>query len=363
METRVKNLNYTIVEQIKIGLDSVSTPLNYRVQLLETDSGRVLATMGRTPFGINFYNLETKKKIHQIKLSSDGIDKIGTVNGFYFHNSDTIIITSVPAMASIFDINGKKLRDIKIEGSSQYVQSISSTNYRPLIIENQKIYGAYPFITKHWETPTKDVSRYQHLFEFDLVTSNTQWLNYSLPNGFWDRGIFSPEFSLISKGDSIVTFFSRDLSINIFSKSQNKIIKTLEFKTPGKLEFAKFKERPYGDDGVKNELEKGVIKGAVYDNYRSVYYVIVEVPVNPELYQLSLLQLYTNRPDIKVFLLDSSFEYLGEVFFKNFEVDQREVFVGKNGLYVSSNQQYNKTFDENYLVYDVIRFDVLEYSD
>ncbi|MCH7398588.1 DUF4221 domain-containing protein [Belliella sp. DSM 107340] len=362
-ETKVINLKYSIEEQIKIDLDSVSTPINYCVQLLETDSCRFVATMGRTPFGINIYNLETKKKAHQIKLSSDGIDKVGVSNGFFIQSADTVLITSVPAIVSIFDINGKKARDIKIEGSDQYVQTISSSNYRPLIIENQKIYGAYPFITKHWETSLKDVSKYQHLFEYDLVKSTIKWLNYSLPVGFWDSGIFSPEFSLISKGDSIVTVFSRDLRINVFSKSQNKIISTLDLDTPEKMEFAKYQERPYGDEGVIKGLENGVIKGMVFDKYRNVYYVIFELPTNPELYQLSLLQLYSNRPDFKVFVLDSNFEYRGEVLFKNYSADQRELFVGRKGLYVSRNNQNNIDFDENYLIYDVIRFEGLDYED
>lgn len=359
----VIDLKYTVEERIEILLDSVSSPLNYRVQLLETDSGRVLATMGRFPFGINFYNLETKSKIHQIYLSSDGIDKVGVSNGFHFHSNDSIFITSVPATISIFDINGKKSKDIKIEGTDQYVQTISSKNYRPLIMEQKSFYGAYPFITKHWETALKDVSKFKHLFEFDLVTSNTQWLNYSLPDGFWDRGIFSPEFSYVSKGDSIITFFSRDLRLNVFSKSQNKIIDTKELKTPNRIEFAKFKERPYGDEGVIKELENGVIKGALYDNFRDVYYVIYELPINPELYSLSLLQLYTNRPKFKIFLLDSNFDYKGEIEFKDFVANPNEIFFGKKGLYISSNHQYNQNFNENYLIYDIIRFEGLDYED
>lgn len=362
-EKEVEELKYTVVEQIKIDLDSVSTPTHQRIQLLETDSGRVLATMGRFPFGINFYNLETKRKIHQIKLSSDGIDKVGVSNGFHIQSTDTILITSISAMVSLFDITGKKFGNMKIEGSSQYVQSISSTNYRPFIIENQKIYGAYPFITKHWNTSIKDVSKFQHLFEYDLVESTTKWLNYSLPEDFWEEGIFFPEFSYVSKGDSIITFFSRDLRINVFSKSQNKIIDIRKLETPDRIEFAKFKERPYGDEGVIKELENGVIEGALYDNFRDVYYVIYELPINPELYSLSLLQLYTNRPKFKIFLLDSNFDYKGEIEFKDFLANPNEIFFGKKGLYISSNHQYNQNFNENYLIYDIIRIEGLDYED
>lgn len=362
-ELRIIDLKYTIEEQIKIRLDSVSSPHNYRVQLLETDSGRVLVTMGQFPFGLNFYNLETKQKAYKISLSSDGIDKVGTLNGFYFYNIDSIFITSVPSTISIFNIHGKKSKDIKIQGSNQYIQTISSKNYRPLIIENQTMYGAYPFITKHWETPIKDVSMHKHLFAYDLVGSEIKWLNYSLPEGFWDKGIFSPEFCYLSKGDSIVTFFSRDLRIDVFSKSQNKIIDTRKLETPDRIEFAKFKERPYGDEGVIKELENGVIKGALYDNFRDVYYVIYEPPINPESYPFSLLQLYTNRPEFKIFVLDSNFNYQGEILFKDFVADSNEIFVGEKGLYVSINHQYSQDFDENYLIFDVIRIEGLVYED
>ncbi|MCH7401281.1 DUF4221 family protein [Belliella kenyensis] len=344
-------------EIIKIELDSITNPINYRVQLIETDSGNLLATMARTPFGINFYNLDLKTKIHHLELSADGINKVGVTNGFHVQSKDSIFITSIAAQISLLDFAGNKLRDVRIDGSSQYIQSISSKNYRPLVIENQKIYGAYPFVTQHWETPPKDISKFQHLFEYDLNSSKIRWLDYALPEGFWDQGIFSPEFSLVSKGDSIITLFSRDLKLNVFSKSKNKIIDVKELKIPGDISFARFKRRPAGNEGILKELGTEVIKGFIFDKYRERFIVILELRIDPEQHSMSLLELYSSRPDFKLVVLDSNFEYVGEALFKNYEADQNEIFVGKEGLYVSVNNQNHYNFDENFLVYKRIDFE------
>ena len=66
---------------------------------------------------------------------------------------------------------------------------------------------------------------------------------------------------------------------------------------------------------------------------------------------------------IGVMVLDKDLKILGEFNFLNHEIENRNYFVGKKGLYVSTNNPNRDDFDENILRYDIIRFEGLKYED
>ncbi len=62
-------------------------------------------------------------------------------------------------------------------------------------------------------------------------------------------------------------------------------------------------------------------------------------------------------------ILDNNLEVLGEHLFDNFQIEPWNYFVGRKGLYVSTNNPNREDFDENFLRYDIIRFGGLKYGD
>ncbi|GMQ30743.1 hypothetical protein [Algoriphagus confluentis] len=62
-------------------------------------------------------------------------------------------------------------------------------------------------------------------------------------------------------------------------------------------------------------------------------------------------------------VLNQNLEILGENLFENFQIEPWNYFVGKKGLYVSTNNPNRDDFDENFLRYDIMRFEGLEYED
>ncbi|AFL84068.1 hypothetical protein Belba_1451 [Belliella baltica DSM 15883] len=349
-------LSYEVIEEIQLKLDSITSPLTIRTQLIESDSGTFLYTMHSQQMSMNIYNLQTKKNIKKIKFSHDGINRIGLLQGFDVYNKDTLLVATYPPHLVIFDHAGNKINELIVSGEDQYIQTIESTNALPFFIFKNKIYGAYPFITRYWETPIKEVSNFRHVYEIDFKNMSIQWKNLSLPSRFWDKGKISPEFSWTSKGDSIITVFKENAQIQVFSINQNQLLNILDLKTPEKIDFIKFQQRPTGNEGAIKQLGKGAFRSIHYDKYRRVYYVFYDLPVDPEQFTIPISKLHSTRPDHKIFLLDENFEYIGEHTFKEFSSDPYDAFVGKKGLYLPTNREYSDSFDEDYLKFKVIQF-------
>lgn len=352
-------LSYEVLERIQIPLDSSVSTRTIKTQLIETDSTRILAVMPSNTMSIDFYDLKNGEKFHSIKFSTDGRHRVNRLNGFEYLNVDTVFVVNYPPAIMIFDFEGNKINQVKIEGEDQYVQSIMSTNSLPLFITQGKILGAYPFITRFWETPSKQVSDFKHIYEIDKKNDlSLAWKEFYLPNGFWDKGKVSPSFSWALKGDSILTLFNEDPRIQIFSISQNRVLDLVELQAPERFEFVRYFKRPDGNKGVLNELDKGVFRNIIYDAYRKVYYVFYDLPANPEKYVIPIYELHVVRPDFKIFVLDEKFNYLGESKFIDFEGDSYGAFVGKAGLYLPVNGEYNEYYTEDFLLFDVLHFNL-----
>lgn len=257
-------ISHEVIENIRIPLDSSTSTKTIRTQLIETDTARILAVMPTNKISIDFYNIETGENFHSIKFSKDGQHRVNRLIGFEYLNPDTIFVVNYPPAIMLFDYAGNKLNQIKIEGEDQYVQSIMSTNRLPLIVTQNKILGAYPFITRFWETNPNLASNFSHIYELDKIDLSLNWKNYNLPIGFWEQGKKSPSFSWTIKGDSIVTLFEEDARIQIFSISENRILNILNLESPDKFDFVRYFERPEGNNGMLKELQKGVFRNILF---------------------------------------------------------------------------------------------------
>lgn len=83
------------------------------------------------------------------------------------------------------------------------------------------------------------------------------------------------------------------------------------------------------------------------------------MPADPEIYPLPIDELHVVRPNFKILVFNEKFKYLGETEFHDFEVDSYRAFVGKDGLYLSMNNEYHKNYNEDYMYFNVIRFDFI----
>ena len=87
----------------------------------------------------------------------------------------------------------------------------------------------------------------------------------------------------------------------------------------------------------------------MYDKYRDIYYRIAEFP-----YEFKANESPFDDPkgrEFSVIVFDKDLNIIGEAKFPGNKYLYKMSFVGRDGLYISENNEANPEFDENKLVF------------
>ena len=109
------------------------------------------------------------------------------------------------------------------------------------------------------------------------------------------------------------------------------------------------KEGVDGFMGIKEAVEAASYSHIMYDKYRDVYYRFAEMPceLGPNEY------VYNDQKarEFSVIIFDKDFRIIGETKFPGNKYFYKMSFIGRDGLYISENNEANPEFDENKLVF------------
>ena len=104
-----------------------------------------------------------------------------------------------------------------------------------------------------------------------------------------------------------------------------------------------------GFDWLREATENPAYHNIMYDKYRDVYYRIVELP-----YELKQNESAFDTPkgrEFSIIIFDKDLNIIGETKFPGNKYLYKMSFVGRDGLYISENNEANPEFDENKLVF------------
>ena len=352
---------------ILIPLDTNFSPNVQRTQLLSTDSGEFLALMNKVDASIVFFSLEEKKQNFVIPLSKDGPNRIGVDNGFHIVAQDCLLLATIPPKILVVNFQGEIEKSIPVRDPNNLVNYLSSTNETPFLFGESSIFGAQPFFQNIYRVKDSDIQNSQHIYKVKLEKTNrieTKWLDVYRPDDTWKNGKKSMDFTWMETGDTILVSPHTDHRLWVVSKKEEKVLSYPSIKSRNVNSFRIIKEYPVGDQGIIETLENDQYDLILYDPFRNVIYRFYFLKIDlTEFSKFSPRELYANRPKMGVMVLDQNLEILGEHVFENFQVEPWNYFVGKKGLYVSTNNPNRDDFDENFLRYDIIRFEGLKYED
>src|SRR5690606_13955980 len=265
----------------------------------------------------------------------------------------------------LFDFDGVKKAEFPIKDPQNEVNYISSTSEIPFLFEGKTVFGAQPFFRNFFDMTASDPGKYSHIYRIDMASDSpeAEWLPVSNPEDSWKEGKKVSKFTWADRGDSIVVSPYNDHRLWIISKSQKQSIALKEAKAPGVNRFHVIKDMPSEDQGILEELESDRYELLLYDPYRKLFYRFYFVGIDANDFAIHYRNLYSNRPKLGVLVLDSNLDILGHHLFGTHEAEPWNYFVGRKGLYVSTNNPNRDDFDENFLRYDVIQFEGLEYEE
>ncbi|MDO8965419.1 DUF4221 family protein [Algoriphagus sp.] len=352
--------------QFEIQLPESFAPSSHKSQYIESDSGEYLAMVNKAQRKIELFSFNTLASEHQIYLPLDGPNKIGSEVGFRIINPDCIFIATIPPAIKIIDFKGNLKRTIPVRDPDNGVNFLTSDNRLPFLFGNRVIFGAQPFFKNIYETSESDIKSSKHIYKVQLenIQEKVEWLPIYHPAGTWEKGRKSMELTWADFGDSIIVSPVSDHRLWIISKRSEKLLGYEEVKSNFVNQFAVLDQLPYGDGGMIRALNTDRYELLISDTYRNVFYRFFFRGFELEEFETySVRDLFGNRPKMGIMVLNQQLEVIGEHLFENFQIEPWNYFVGKKGLYVSTNNPNREDFDENYLRYDIIRFEGLEYEE
>lgn len=358
-------IGFTIERGLRIPIKEDFNPDISRVQYFESDSGEFLVIQNKTNFELGFFSLDDEKLKKTIPLSKEGPNGIGITNGFQVINKDSILIASIPPRIHILNFLGEKINSIKITDPDNKANYLSSNNETPLIFSEKKIYGAQPFFQDIYTAKISELANSKPFFKTILNkdSTRTDWLNIHRPEDEWVFGKKSLDLSWAEFGDTILVSPQLDHQVWAISKSSEKILVTKKIKANNINGFRIIDSSPIGDSELIKDLENGRYEILLFDTYRNVFYRFFYPGINIDSFNLTPRQLLANHAKVGIIIFNKELDIIGEHIFENNFVQPWNYFVGKKGLYVSINNPNRDDFDENFLRYDIIRFEGLNYED
>lgn len=358
-------LSLSILNSIKIPLDSSINPNRTSFQYIYSDSGEFLALQNKAVHAIEIFNLKSGVHVKRIKLNKDGPNRSGEVNGFRLFSNDSLLIASYPQKLMLFNFEGIKTGEFSIKDTKNDVNYISSTSEIPFLFEGKKVFGAQPFFRNFFDMSSSDLGKYSHIYQLDMESVNPEakWLPISNPEDTWKEGKKVPKFTWTDRGDSILVSPYNDHRIWVISKKSGELLNRVEVKAPLVNQFHIIKGLPSGDQGIIEELESDRYELLLYDRFREVFYRFYFVGIDVNDFEIDYRDLFSNRPKVGLLVLDTNLKIIGNHLFENHQIEPWNYFVGQKGLYVSTNNSNRDDFDENFLRYEIIRFEGLDYGD
>lgn len=344
---------------VNFPLDNRSSNLSSFLAYFDDEGDGQLFSLNQATNEINAYALDDQQLIYQDSFHIEGPQGVGQIMGFHILGSDSIMI--FPSNKnSVYITNTSKgsLRGFKYEPPLGYSNAALAPNAfasNATLIDGE-IFVKTDFIGNPYLLSDEQASSTHLAYSIDLNSGATIPLPHFFPKGYWgDKKTFF-RFSMSAGSKFVYAFFGDHHVYYADSPEKQLIAKRAESKY-----FKKAIER-FPTDGLPEDRGKYPIVtphygSVIYDQYREVYYRFcfpgdeIEEGENP--------RMHIQFPkSFSVMVLDKDLNVIGETLFdRNTEYSPFHSFVGKNGLYISTNHPENPQNKEDFMGFRLFKLD------
>lgn len=347
---------------IPIGSDDYyASSLNYLGDAT-TMNDSLLYRGANGPQSIDIYNLKTQKLYKKIPIESAGANRVTNFQGFYFPvTEDSIVFPVTIGRISIMKDREIVLKNYFENYSDLYIFFVKSAC--PLIKHNDDVVVcAIPDIQK-FDRPEYFLNK--RIAKYSLAKDTLRPLDINYPD-FYKEKCWQPKqyyITYTNKGNYLYVLFGAGGDIICFDLDKEQVVKNI------KVPDSKFVDwripKPSHKCGeysspssLIQDAEKPIHSVLKYDHYKDVFYLMTYLPVKDiEKDRKDILKHY-NAPKFKpisLMVLDNEFQLIDEIELPGRHYDLYDFFVTKDGLYISTNNEFNENFNE-----DALRFDLFD---
>jgi len=335
--------------------DSTSFESNY-FQVIEDRGIELLAVESKHKNSIQFYSLESKKLVKELKFSRQGLSPIKQIHGFSWINSDSIMVFDKWRSNGILvDSNGLVLDQIVLKAEEKSFNHASMTRLPDLAINGKLYFFEFPNIDLEEERLFSGEVKFEYVY--DIKTKKGEYLNFSWPviykGKFW--GFYHTFPSRVrGQNNSLVYSFGIDHNLQVLKPNG-----TIEQHEARSNYFNSIPPVDKHESESESFLKRGVYAMMIYDKYREVYYRIAGLQTDP-IFPDGKPKADIYKP-YSIIILDSKFNRIGETVLE--PVEQfliKDWFVCNAGLCISSANPLNKEVDESKMTFHILTLDKIE---
>ena len=338
--------------EIAFPIDSLVSPNSDAVYSHINQKNREqLYYLNRSNNTILVFDLNGKRLICKIGLKYDGPDGVGEILGFKVISEDSILVTPLSG-GRVYLINDKGLVKNRYDYNDHpnFSGTFKARSNTPMVIVENKMY-----ILQFPPSPYSNISKEKFGsaslgMTVDLVTGKVNTLNVKYPASYWSEGYFPPYLSRQSDVDKLVYAFRYSENLYFHKMGESSLSSISIGSEVGS--FDKYSVKSIEESQVRAVREPW-IANFLYDQFNEVFYLVYYLGDENLNQTHNRSKSYLSK--FKIVILNKALQVTGShiVTPETYVIDN--MFVGKNGLYISTNNELNENMNEDTLSYQLFR--------
>ncbi len=345
---------------LELELNDSTANISRGLQAYTIDGLEILFNINWGLNSLQMYDLEKSKFINEIFFETEGDKSVGRVFGFHVHNLDSIFLftqknSNIVIIDTAYSIKSRIEYNVPDVYSNAFVHNAYFIS--PPILENNKltvkshIQGSYRSMTDA-ELEQKALS-----YSINMDNGHVSMMNYLYPNSYLDKGLKFYEYSMAKKNENLVFSFFGDHRLFYASKADENQLKSKKVKS----QYLSDNLPIFPKNGAREATYEYLFasdhyESLLYDEYRNIYYRFA-FPKQSFQNMEELSQLRDAPNSFSIMILDDNLEVMDEVLFDNSRNVPNNVFIGKDGLYISTSHPKNPDNKEGKMVFDLLRIE------
>ncbi len=345
-------------DYVNLPLDTLTSNLSDGLQYVSGEKP-LLFFLNWANNSLQVFDLEEEKRVKELKFDYEGPNGVMGVSGFYVHNLDSIFLFNQRfGRLYLANFMGEVYSAIRYQSPENYTPAVVQNTYftsMPILVRDRLIVKTR-FHGQINEVSNEELKEKELMYAIDLSNGTTQLLGYKFPENYLVQGskYFDASICYVN-GEFVVSYFS-DHNLYYTKGLSNK------FETKmAKSEFvdAVLPNMPTHEDPIalrEYAYASPHYETIFFDEYRKLllrfvfhaYEMDRTIPMHE-------LRNYSGPFSIQIF--DENLNFISETGFKKNTYHPFDFFVNEKGLYLSTNHPLNPDNKENFIKFELIKFD------
>lgn len=357
-DSKKSTIDIEIVKNaLVVPIDNKTSNISRGLQAYSDHKNEFLFNINWGQNSLQLYDVANGDLIKEIFFQSEGDKAVGRIFGFHVHNLDSIFLFNQqsPEILMIDTANVIKSR-IEYNPPKGYSNAFVHNAYfisHPFLKGNKLIVkthlqGNYQKMTDV-ELEQKPIS-----YSINLENGDVELLPQKYPEDYLNKGLKFYEYSMAGNANKIVFSLFGDHRLFYNSTNDGDEVQVKEVKSKYLAD-----ELPlFPINGARQETYKYLFgsdhyESLLYDEFRNIYYRFAFPQQETENME-ELNQLREAPNSFSVMILNENLDVIYEVLFDESKHIPNNVFIGENGLYISTSHPNNYDNEEDKVVFDLI---------